>query len=111
MRPKSRKCPFFLCEQTVKGSKQDNSDKPGKDQRVLFLDISQLVSNRQPSLGRRPTHTTRTRRAIASTAVRPAIYSTALRATKGKPAACLVVCKYARILIPLTYLAMAMDIE
>ena len=40
MRHKSRKCPFFLCEQTVKGSKQDNRDKPEKDQRVLKTVIS-----------------------------------------------------------------------
>jgi len=31
---------FFLCEQTVKGSKQDNRDNPGKDQRVLKLVVS-----------------------------------------------------------------------
>ena len=39
MRHKSRKWPFSLCEQTVKGSKQDNADKPEKDQRVLFFDV------------------------------------------------------------------------
>ena len=38
MRHKSQKCRFYLCEQTVKGSKQDNRDKPGKDQRVLIRD-------------------------------------------------------------------------
>jgi hypothetical protein len=47
MRHKSWKCPVFLCEQTVKGSKQDNSDKPEKDQRVLIQDIQALDTNYQ----------------------------------------------------------------
>jgi len=45
MRHKRRKCPVFLCEQTVKGSKQDNRDKPEKDQRVLFTDFLCVLSD------------------------------------------------------------------
>jgi hypothetical protein len=44
MRHKRRKCPFFLCEQTVKWSKQDNRDNPGKDQRVLKTDSGSVNS-------------------------------------------------------------------